>query len=116
MQEEATWSQPFGSLAGAVSAARAVSTMIQIGLCVSEPLGPDERREEVDNDGDGHRNSDVGHRSGSSDFFAGEDERVANAHADQPERKQRRQPNDQIHRSLLPSGTTFKGRAEAAGK
>jgi hypothetical protein len=83
---------------------------------VSEPLGPDERREEVDNDGGSHRNSDVGHRMGSSDFFAGVDESVANAQADEPERKQRRQPNDQIHRSLLSSGTTFKGRAEAAGK
>jgi hypothetical protein len=51
----------FGSRARAVSAARAVSTTIQNGLCVSEPLGPDERREEVDNDGGGHRNRDVGH-------------------------------------------------------
>jgi hypothetical protein len=36
---------------------------------VSEPLGPDERREEVDNDGGGHHNSDVGHRRGLLRFL-----------------------------------------------
>src|ERR1700734_3532395 len=44
---------------------------------------------------------------GSSDFFAGEDERVANSDADEPQREHRRQPNDQIHRSLLPPGTNL---------
>ena len=43
--------------------------MIQIGLCVSEPLGPDERGEEVDNNGSGHRNRDVGHRRGLLRFL-----------------------------------------------
>src|SRR5277367_4187911 len=69
MQEEATWSQPFGSLARALSAAREVSTTVQIGLSVSEPLGTDERREEVDNDSGGHHNSDVGHRRGLLRFL-----------------------------------------------
>jgi hypothetical protein len=81
---------------------RAISSPWRVGkkfgfFVLSEPLGPDERREEVDDDEGGDRDRDDSHGGGSSDVFAGEDEGVANAHAHEAEREHRRQPDDQIH-------------------
>ena len=69
MQEEATWSQPFGSLAPRRQRRASSVNNDSDWSRVSEPLGPDERCEEVDNDGGGHRNSDVGHGRGLLRFL-----------------------------------------------
>jgi hypothetical protein len=67
----------------------------------SEPLRPDERGEEVDDDRSGHHDRDNDHRECSLNLLARKSENQAQAHADQPEREHRGKPNDQIHRSLL---------------
>jgi hypothetical protein len=69
--------------------------------CLSEPLRPDERGEEVDDDGGGDHYRDVSHRKRLSDVFAGDGERQADAQTREPEREHRREPNEQIHHCLL---------------
>ena len=60
--------------------ARRVGRRIRERGCLSEPLRPDERGEEVDDDGGGDRNRDVSHRRRLSDVFAGDGKRQADAH------------------------------------
>ena len=81
--------------------ARRVGRRIRENCCLSEPLRPDQRGEEVDDDGGGDRNRDVGHRRRLSDVFAGDDKRQADAYTREPEREHRREPNEQIHHCLL---------------
>jgi hypothetical protein len=81
--------------------ARRVGRRIRENGYLSEPLRPDERGEEVDDDGGGDRNRDVGHRRRLSDVFAGDGERQAHAYTREPEREHRREPNEHIHHCLL---------------
>src|SRR5208282_2353307 len=54
-----TWTQPFKSFVRAPLLRTACQW--REPLCLSEPFGADERREEVNDDGGGDRDGDVGH-------------------------------------------------------
>jgi hypothetical protein len=81
--------------------ARRVGRRIRENGCLSEPLRPDERGEEVDDDGGSDRDRDVSHCRRLSDVFAGDGERQADAYTREPEHEHRREPNEQIHHCLL---------------